>query len=208
MNEQPVSQRAFGQTFANQAVPWYKSRWPLAVTALILGLAIGISVGAARSSGKTEIAAANVRATATQNKLTTSQSDLSTSRSDLTTARAETLTATDALTAAQAGLATRKSDLDAATAAVAAREAKVGAVEKAAQANTFAGDGTYLVGTDVKPGTYKAAATTGCYWARLKSLDTSDIIDNQNADGPVVLQILATDKAIEVSRCAEFHKVG
>ena len=172
---------------------WYKSRWLLAVTALILGISIGIGIGTARSSGKAEIAAANARTTAVQNNLATAQS--------------EAKTATDALSAAQAGLDARKTELDAA-AAVAAREEKVGAAEKAAQANTFAGDGTYLVGTDVQPGTYKADASPGCYWARLKSLDTSDIIDNQNPDGPVVLQILSTDKAVEVARCAEFHKVG
>ena len=195
MNDRPISQSAPAGTPGKVARHWYKSRWILAATALILGLCIVIGVEAAA------IGAANARATAAQNKLTTAQSALS-------AAQSEAKTAQDALSAAQAGLAARKTALDAAAAAVAAREAKVGAAEKAAQANTFAGEGTYLVGTDVKPGTYKADASTGCYWARLKSLDTSDIIDNQNTDGPVVLQILPTDKAVEVSRCAEFHKVG
>jgi uncharacterized membrane-anchored protein YhcB (DUF1043 family) len=186
-----------------------KSRWLLAATALIMGLFIVIGVEAAA------ISATNARATATQNKLTTAQSDLSAARSEakaatdvLSAAQSEAQTAKDALSAAQAGLAARKTTLDAAAAAVAAREVKVGAAEKAAQANTFAGDGTYLVGTDVQAGTYKADASPGCYWARLKSLDTNDIIDNQNPDGPVVLQILSTDKAVQVARCAEFHKVG
>lgn len=199
--EQPKSE--------NMGLRWYKSRWLLAVTALILGLFIVIGVEAAT------ISEANDRATAAQNELTTAQSDLSAARSEakaatdvLSAAQSDAKTAKDALSAAQAGLAARKTTLDAAAAAVAAREAKVGAAEKAAQANTFAGDGTYLVGTDVQPGTYKADASPGCYWARLKSLDTSDIIDNQNPDGPVVLQILSTDKAVEVARCAEFHKVG
>ena len=207
--EQPKSESALTETPTNIGLRWYKSRWLLAVTALILGLFIVIGVEAAA------ISEANDRATAAQNELTTAQSDLSAARSEakaatdvLSAAQSEAQTAKDALSAAQAGLAARKTALDAAAAAVAAREAKVGAAEKAAQANTFAGEGTYLVGTDVKPGTYKADASTGCYWARLKSLDTSDIIDNQNTDGPVVLQILPTDKAVEVSRCAEFHKVG
>ena len=209
MNEVPINQSAPAETPGNVAQHWYKSRWLLAATALILGLCIVIGVEAAA------ISAANARATAAQNKLTTAQSALSAAQSEaktaqdaLSAAQSEAKTAQDALSAAQAGLAARKTALDAAAAAVAAREAKVGAAEKAAQANTFAGEGTYLVGTDVKPGTYKADASTGCYWARLKSLDTSDIIDNQNTDGPVVLQILPTDKAVEVSRCAEFHKVG
>ena len=207
--EQPKSESALTETPTNIGLRWYKSRWLLAATALILGLCIVIGVEAAA------ISAANARATAAQNKLTTAQSDLSAARSEakaatdvLSAAQSEAQTAKDALSAAQAGLAARKTTLDAAAAAVAAREVKVGAAEKAAQANTFAGEGTYLVGTDVQPGTYKADASTGCYWARLKSLDTSDIIDNQNTDGPVVLQILPTDKAVEVARCAEFHKVG
>jgi Tfp pilus assembly major pilin PilA len=193
--EQPKSESALTETPTNTGLRWYKSRWLLAATALILGLFIVIGVEAAA------ISAANVRATAVQNKLTTAQSDLS-------GARSEAKSATDALSAAQAGLAAQKNTLDAAAAAVAAREVKVGAAEKAAQASSFAGEGTYLVGTDVQPGTYKADASTGCYWARLKSLDNSDIIDNQNTDGPVVLQILSTDKAVEVARCAEFHKVS
>lgn len=191
---QPNSESVTTETPTSVGQHWYKSRWLLVVTALISGLFLGIGIGAARSSGKTEIAAANARTAAVQSKLTSAQGEAN--------------LATNALSAAQAGLDAQKTELDAAAAAVAVREAKVGAVERAAKANTFAGEGTYLVGTDVKPGTYKADAMEGCYWARLKSLDTSDIIGNQNADGPVVLQILATDKAVEVSGCAEFHKVG
>jgi hypothetical protein len=78
----------------------------------------------------------------------------------------------------------------------------------AVKANTFQGTGTFLVGSDIKPGTYRAATSPGCYWARLWSLDTSDIIDNDNADGPVVVQILPSDKAFKASGCASFHKIG
>jgi hypothetical protein len=74
--------------------------------------------------------------------------------------------------------------------------------------NTFAGTGTFLVGSDVQPGEYRAAASPGCYWARLSSLDTSDILDNDNTDGPVVIDILASDKAFQASDCASFHKIG
>jgi hypothetical protein len=74
--------------------------------------------------------------------------------------------------------------------------------------NTFAGTGTFLVGSDIQAGEYRAAASPGCYWARLSSLDTSDILDNDNADGPVVVQILPSDKAFQASDCASFHKIG
>ncbi len=79
---------------------------------------------------------------------------------------------------------------------------------QSAKANTVSGEGTFVVGEDIKPGTYRAAASPGCYWARLRTLDTSDIIDNDNADGPVVVEILPSDKAFQTSGCASFHKAG
>ena len=79
---------------------------------------------------------------------------------------------------------------------------------QSAKANTVSGEGTFVVGEDIQPGTYRAAASPGCYWARLRSLDTSDVIDNDNADGPVAVQILPSDKAFTAARCADFHKTG
>jgi multidrug efflux pump subunit AcrA (membrane-fusion protein) len=74
--------------------------------------------------------------------------------------------------------------------------------------DTIPGSGTFLIGADVAPGTYRAAAQSGCYWARLSTLNTADIIDNNNADGPVVVEIKASDKAFEAQGCADFHKIG
>lgn len=99
-----------------------------------------------------------------------------------------------------AALSRRKAELD-------RREAKVSGLERTADRNSFEGEGTYVVGADIKPGTYRADASPGCYWARLASLDTSNIINNDNADGPVVIEILPSDKAVTVSRCAEFRWV-
>jgi uncharacterized protein YlxW (UPF0749 family) len=87
-------------------------------------------------------------------------------------------------------------------------QGQVSGVRQQISANTVDGEGTYVVGSDIKPGTWRASASPGCYWARLRSLDTSDIIDNDNADGPVVIQVLPSDKALQVSGCSSFHKVG
>jgi hypothetical protein len=62
-------------------------------------------------------------------------------------------------------------------------------------------DGTYLVGVDIRPGVYRTLGGSQCYWARLSSLDTSDIIDNNNSSGPQVIEILATDRAFLSSNC-------
>jgi hypothetical protein len=84
--------------------------------------------------------------------------------------------------------------------------AKISGAQETIARNTIPGDGTFEVGKDIESGVYRAEAREGCYWARLSSLDTSDIIDNENADGPAVLEVKPTDRALEVHRCADFHK--
>lgn len=67
-------------------------------------------------------------------------------------------------------------------------------------------DGTYEVGTEVKPGTYTTDADkggSGCYWARLKDFDggVNSIQDNGNlapgAHGRI--NIKSTDKGVELT---------
>jgi hypothetical protein len=62
----------------------------------------------------------------------------------------------------------------------------------------------------VTPGTYRAAAHTGCYWERDRDLKggLNSIIQNDNTDGPVVLLVQRTDKAIKTARCAPFYRTG
>lgn len=60
---------------------------------------------------------------------------------------------------------------------------------------------------DVRPGTYRTrTASAGCYWARLSGFGGtfSEIIANENADGPTVVTIAPTDKGFESTRCARF----
>lgn len=68
-------------------------------------------------------------------------------------------------------------------------------------ANTVAVAGMYRVGTDLQPGTYKADASNGCYYARLSSRNSSDIIDNNTVSGPVVIQVLPNAAALKLSGC-------
>lgn len=70
--------------------------------------------------------------------------------------------------------------------------------------------GTYMVGTDVKPGTYKSEGGEGCYWERLKSLDGgfTAIIANDFVDGgTTIVTIKKTDKAFKFNDCAGFVKI-
>jgi hypothetical protein len=69
-------------------------------------------------------------------------------------------------------------------------------------------NGTYIVNKDIAAGTYRTdGAKSGCYWARLRSFDTNDIIDNNVGDGPQVVRILPTDTAFMTRSCGSWHKI-
>jgi hypothetical protein len=73
----------------------------------------------------------------------------------------------------------------------------------------FSGNGTFLVGSDVQPGTYRTSGGSPCYWARLRSLSGAldAIVANDMAQGPAVVQISKTDKAFQSKGCADWHAV-
>jgi hypothetical protein len=67
------------------------------------------------------------------------------------------------------------------------------------------GEGTFVVGEDIRPGRYKARAEENgdCYWARLKddSGDPDSIIANNNSAGSSSVTIKPSDGAFETSGC-------
>jgi DNA-binding beta-propeller fold protein YncE len=71
---------------------------------------------------------------------------------------------------------------------------------------TINSNGTYLVNTDIAAGTYRTDGGPNCYWARLKSLNTNDIIDNNVSDGPQVVAILPTDAAFITRACGVWQR--
>lgn len=78
-----------------------------------------------------------------------------------------------------------------------------------AAGDSFEGDGTFEVGTDIKPGTYKSTGDDElCYWARLKNTsgDFDAIITNHNGANATVT-IKKTDGAFETARCGTWTKV-
>lgn len=72
------------------------------------------------------------------------------------------------------------------------------------------GDGTWVVGQDIKPGTYRNSDGGECYWARLKGLtgDFSELLANGNTAGQAVVTIKPTDKGFQTERCGSWSRVG
>jgi len=71
-------------------------------------------------------------------------------------------------------------------------------------------DGTYIVGTDVEPGTYRSSGSSGCYYARLSGFSggLENLIANDNTDAPAVVEIAPTDAGFESKRCGTWTKIG
>jgi hypothetical protein len=72
-------------------------------------------------------------------------------------------------------------------------------------------DGTYRVGIDILPGTYHSAGPrpggeSDCYWARLSSLNSTDIITNDISTGPQSVTILPKDTAFLTRSCQAWQK--
>ncbi len=68
-------------------------------------------------------------------------------------------------------------------------------------------DGTWLVGKQIKPGTYRLADSgNNCYWARLKDFKGgfNSILANNNVSVPTVVTILSTDTGFESDGCGHW----
>ena len=71
------------------------------------------------------------------------------------------------------------------------------------------GDGTFVVGKDIKAGTYRTrAASPGCYYARLKGFGgtVDDILANDNTDAPAIVTIAASDQGFQSTNCGTWTK--
>jgi hypothetical protein len=71
------------------------------------------------------------------------------------------------------------------------------------QSETRFGEGTYIVATDILPGTYRSSRGAGCYWARLRAFTGTlpAIITNGNPTGRAIVAIRRSDRGFESARC-------
>ena len=119
--------------------------------------------------------------------------------------RAETVE--DGLAARRAQLDEREEKLVAAEGQIRAREEAVTATEQAVAARSV-GPGTWTVGIDIEPGTYRTqeAVLGQCYWAILRSGSNGDIIENDIVSGGFPTVTLSVGQDFEHNRCGTFVK--
>lgn len=76
-------------------------------------------------------------------------------------------------------------------------------------ANTF-DDGTFAVGSQILPGTYRTDGTDRCYWERLGGFGgtLNDISANGNPRAQVIVEIAPTDVGFESKLCGTWTRIG
>lgn len=91
------------------------------------------------------------------------------------------------------------------------KKADTGKADKAGKPKGLDGDGSYQVGSDIKPGTYVSSGNSdgGCYWERAKDASggADAIIANDNVMGASYVTVAAGDKIFKTSGCKEWQLV-
>jgi hypothetical protein len=76
---------------------------------------------------------------------------------------------------------------------------------------TSFGQGTFIVGTDMAPGTYRSSLHDSCYWARLSgfggTLNEIKANDFLTGGGHAIVSIKSTDRGFQSSRCGTWTKI-
>lgn len=162
--------------------------WLIPTAAGVIGLLVGVGIGITGDSGSSADAARPEPApapTVTVDPTEAERAELDQRGSDLEARSAE--------------LDQRSADLD-------AREEAITGQEAAIAEGTIPGSGTFLVGTDIQPGTYVSDDNSTCYWARLSgtSGEFGDIIANDNVTGRGIVTIAPTDVAFTTTRCSDW----
>jgi hypothetical protein len=149
-------------------------------------------------TAKTQLATANQQAALAQGQLHSQQSQLRTAQAQAATARAQAATAQAAAQAqARAAYAAKMASLTQQQQSLSNQEQTVQSESGQLQASSISADGVYVVGQDIKSGTWHTpgdggAGTDQCYFATLRGDNTvsaGDIIDNNSFDGTETVDV-------------------
>lgn len=179
--------------------PKKQKRWPW-IAGIVAALLVGVGIG---SSGDAEPEIVTETETVTEEvEVEVEPADIQERRDEVSAAEDENETLGEELDQRAAELDQRESELD-------DREENISSTETEIEENTIPGSGTYRVGEDIDPGTYRTTGDSGyCYWARLAgySGDINDIITNGNVEGQGFVTISDSDLAFETNGCGEWTR--
>jgi len=188
-----------------------RPRWQviaLFTAAVLVGIGIGAPSGSNDDGGSDEIASLREQSTEYRDQRDAAVAEVSDLREQAAATDTEIVQRSAELDARQTELDEREAGLD-------AREGEIAGAEATAEANTIPGDGLFVVGVDIQPGTYKSAGPSSDgfgsgYWARLSgtSGNFEEIITNAVPTGPTTVTIQATDVAFETTTMQDWSKVG
>ncbi|MEO5321365.1 hypothetical protein PV761_22620 [Arthrobacter sp. CC3] len=182
----------------------------LMATAAVVLLGSGIAFGTVLPDPKTSEAY-----TALAGEKSTVETERDAALSSYASLKGKYDTLQNGISSREAKVSTRETEVgkaDAAVksaeAAVKAREEAVTGAEKTKAANTIS-DGTWTVGTDIAPGTYRATTDVGssCYWGVYATgSNGSNIIDNDLPGGGRPSVALSAGQDFKSSRCGKWEK--
>jgi hypothetical protein len=173
-----------------------------AVVILLAGAAIGAASANQAglvSSQKTQIARLEQSITGMRGQVATAKTQAATART----------TAASAVSAANTQAAAKYASREAAVQRMQRKLAReLGTVAR----STISADGVYVVGRDIPAGTYHTSGNSGglmqqCYFATLGSTDTSNILDNNNFNGPETVSLSGV-YAFQITGGCTWHREG
>jgi len=193
-------------TQTDRAVPpaTKQRRWVkpalLTVGAIVL-LFIGVGIGAVGSGQSGLVSSQKAQIARLEHTLSTMRTQLTTAQTEAANAKT---TAQNAVTVANQQAAAKYASREAAVQKMQRKLAReLGIVAK----STISADGVYVVGRDIPSGTYHTSGGGECYYATLGSTDTSNILDNNNFNGPETVDVSGA-AAFQISGGCTWHKIG
>lgn len=199
-----------------------KHTWPKRVGfvgAVVLALLAGAAIGAAAHSqtnalntANRKVAAADRSLASARGQVTSLQGQVETLEGQASSLQTQASNATSIANAkAAATYAARNATLKQQASNLKQQQASIAAEEGTLQAHQISEDGVYVVGQDVKSGTWHTPGDGGsgdqCYYATLGSTDTSNILDNNNFDGPETVD-LSGAYAFQISGPCTWYLTG
>jgi hypothetical protein len=70
------------------------------------------------------------------------------------------------------------------------------------------GDGTWVIGKDISPGTYRSQGGKSCYWERLSGFGGNNILTNGFGDTRPVVTISPKDKGFKTENCGTWIEIS